>query len=71
MALECEYVKTTEDGLIIGRIVNVSADENALSKDGKIDPSKFRPVTFDAVNNKYIALGEVVGNAFSDGAKLK
>lgn len=71
MALECEYVKTTEDGLIIGRIINVSADENALSKDGKIDPSKFRPVTFDAVNNKYIALGEVVGNAFSDGAKLK
>lgn len=71
MALECEYVKTTEDGLIIGKIVNVSADESVLGADGKIDPSKFRPITFDPVNNKYIALGEVVGNAFSDGAKLK
>lgn len=71
MALECEYVKTTEDGLIIGKIVNVCADESVLSGEGKIDPSKFRPITFDPVNNKYIALGEVVGNAFSDGNKLK
>lgn len=38
---------------------------------GKIDPAKFRPITFDPVNNKYIALGEVVGSAFSDGLKLK
>lgn len=71
MALECEYVKMTEDGLIIGRIVNVSADESVLNTAGKIDPSKFKPITFDPVNNKYIALGEVVGNAFSDGKKLK
>lgn len=70
MTLECKYVKTTEDGLIIGDIVNVSADESVLTGD-KIDPSKFRPITFDAVNNKYIALGEIVGNAFADGAKLK
>lgn len=70
MALECKYVKTSEDGLIIGEIVNVSADESILSDD-KIDPAKFRPITFDAVNNTYIALGEVVGNAFADGAKLQ
>lgn len=70
MALECEYVKTTEDGLVIGKIVNVSAEESVLTG-GKIDPAKFRPITFDPVNNKYIALGEVVGNAFSDGLKLK
>lgn len=71
MALECEYVKTTEDGLIIGRIVNVCAEESVLNAEGKIDPSKFRPITFDPVNNRYLALGEVVGNAFSDGAELK
>ena len=71
MALECEYVKTTEDGLIIGRIVNVCAEEGVLNAEGKIDPSRFRPITFDPVNNQYIALGEVVGSAFSDGAKLK
>ncbi|MGM9642446.1 MAG: flavin reductase family protein [Eubacteriales bacterium] len=71
MALECEYVKTTADGLIIGKIINVSADESVLGENGKIDPSKFRPVSFDPVNNKYIAFGEQVGNAFSDGTKLK
>ena len=70
MSLECEYVKTTEYGLIIGKIVNVSADENILT-DNKIDPSKLNPITFDPVNNKYIALGDVVGNAFEDGKKLK
>lgn len=72
MALECEYVKTIEEeGLVIGRIVNVCADESVLGENGMIDPSKFRPITFDPVNNKYIALGEAVGNAFADGAKLK
>lgn len=71
MALECEYVKTTEDGLIIGKIINVCAEDAVLNAYGKIDPSKFRPITFDPVNNKYIALGEVLGNAFADGKMLK
>ncbi|MDE5722455.1 MAG: flavin reductase family protein [Clostridia bacterium] len=71
MALECELEKVNSDGLIVGKIVNVSADESVLGANGKINPALFRPITFDAVNNQYIALGEVVGKAFSDGAKLK
>ncbi|MDE7263361.1 MAG: flavin reductase family protein [Anaeroplasmataceae bacterium] len=71
MALECEYIKTTQEGLIIGKIINVCADEEVLSENGKIDPAKFSPITFDPVNNTYIALGNPVGNAFSDGTKLK
>lgn len=71
MALECELDKVNEDGLIIGRIVNVSVDESVLGADGKADPAKFGPITFDAVNNTYIKLGETVGKAFSDGLKLK
>lgn len=71
MALECEYLKTTEEGLIIGKIVNVSADESVLSANGKIDPKKLRPITFDPVNNEYLVLGEAVGKAFADGKKLK
>lgn len=70
MTLECSYIKTTKDGLVIGRIVNVSADEEVLS-DGKIDPAKIRPITFDPANSKYVELGSVVGNAFGDGKKLK
>ena len=71
MALECELDKVNEDGLIIGRIVNVSVDESVLGADGKADPAKFGPIAFDAVNNTYIKLGETVGKAFSDGLKLK
>lgn len=71
MALECELDKVNEDGLIIGRIVNVSVDESVLGADGKADPAKFGPIAFDAVNDTYIKLGETVGKAFSDGLKLK
>lgn len=72
LALECELIDYNEDTCILrGRIVNVSADESILGPNGKIDPSILRPITFDPVNNKYIVLGEVVGNAFHDGAALK
>ena len=69
MALECK-VKSFENGILIGEIVNVSADENVCT-DGKVDPKKLRPITFDPCNNTYIGLGNKVGNAFKDGAALK
>lgn len=52
-------------------IINVSADESILDEEGKIDPVKLVPITFDAVHNTYITLGEKAGNAFKDGNKLK
>ena len=69
MALECK-VKSFEDGILIGEIVNVSADESVVT-DGKIDLSKLRPIAFDPANNAYVALGAKVADAFKDGAKLK
>ena len=69
MALECR-VKSFEDGILIGEIVNVSADESVVT-DGKIDLKKLRPIAFDPCNNAYVGLGEKVGSAFADGAKLK
>ncbi len=71
MTLECRLVKFNEDGNVIGEIVNVSADESVLGENGKVDPAKLRPITFDPVNNGYLVLGERVGNAFFDGAKIK
>ena len=69
MALECK-VKSFEDGILIGEIVNVSADESVIT-DGKIDPKKLKPIAFDPCNNAYLAMGDKVGNAFMDGAALK
>lgn len=71
LTLECEFESYDEESeLMIGKIINVSADESILTND-KIDPSKLNPITYDPVNHKYIALGETVGNAFKDGNKLK
>ena len=72
MTIECELVSYDPEMChLVGRIVNVSADESILADNGKIDPKKLRPITYDPVNHKYIALGEVVGNAFSDGKNIK
>ena len=70
MAVECELLKFNEDGICIGKIVNISADESVLGEDGLIDPEKLQAITFDPVHNAYLKLGERVGNAFSDGKKL-
>ena len=69
MALECK-LRSFENGILVGEIVNVTADESVLT-DGKIDPKKLKPICFDPVNNTYMKLGEVVGKAFSDGLKLR
>lgn len=69
MALECK-VKSFDNGILVGEIVNVTADESVLT-DGKIDPRKLKPIAYDPMNHTYVALGEVVGKAFSDGHQLQ
>lgn len=72
MALECRLVGYDEESCrMVGEIVNVSAEESILDENGKIDPGKLQPITFDPVNNAYLKLGEKVGNAFRDGLALK
>lgn len=71
MALECKLAKITEDGNVIGEIVNISADESILGEDGIIDFSKLHPIAFEPVKNGYHVIGERVGNAFKDGGALK
>lgn len=70
MALECRLIKASEDGNIIGEIINVNADEKILGSDGVIDTAKLDAISYDPVHNAYVKLGEKVGNAFSDGAEL-
>lgn len=72
MAVECRLVSyDPESCRLVGEIVNVSADESVLDAQGKIDPDKLEPITFDPIHNTYRKLGEKVGNAFRDGAALK
>ena len=72
MALECEVISYDEETCrLVGRIVNVSADESVLGDNGKVDVTKLQPITYDPMNHDYLALGEKVGNAFQDGVALK
>ena len=72
MALECELISfDPETCRLVGRIVNVSADESVLGENGKVDVSKLQPITYDPMNHHYLALGEKVGQAFHDGLALK
>ncbi len=72
MALECKLLSyDAESCRLVGEIVNVCAEERILDENGKIDLTKFSPITYDPVHHTYRKLGEVVGQAFCDGAKLK
>jgi flavin reductase (DIM6/NTAB) family NADH-FMN oxidoreductase RutF len=71
MALECKLLKFNEDGICIGEIVNVCADESVLDENGKIDAKKLDPIIYDSVTHAYWNFGEKVGSAFCDGKKIK
>ncbi|MGN0324392.1 MAG: flavin reductase family protein [Oliverpabstia sp.] len=71
VCLECRLKSyDSESCRLVGEIVNVSVDEAAMT-DGKVDVAKVAPICFDPFNNAYNVLGEKVGNAFSEGSKLK
>ena len=72
MALECEMISyDVETCRLVGRIVNVCADESVLGDNGKVDVQKLQPITYDPVNHQYLVLGESVGRAFQAGTALK
>lgn len=69
LTLECKVV-SWKDGILVGEVVNMSADESILT-DGKVDLGKLQPIVFDAAANTYRALGEVVGQAWGSGKKFE
>ena len=73
LCLECEFIEYQENEYgvgVIGKVVNVTADERVL-KDGKVDISLVDAIAFDPYTHGYYRVAERVGEAFSDGLKLK
>ena len=68
LTLECKVI-SWKDGILVGEVVNMSADECVLT-DGKVDLGKLQPIVFDAAALAYRALGEVVGQAWGSGKKF-
>ncbi len=67
LTLECKVV-SWGDGILVGEVVNMSADERILT-DGKVDLGKLQPIVFDAASMSYRAIGDIVGGAWSAGKK--
>ena len=68
LTLECKVVSWA-DGILVGEVVNMSADDSILT-DGKVDLDKLQPIVFDAAAMTYRALGDVVGKAWGAGKKF-
>ena len=68
LTLECKVVSWS-DGILIGEVVNMCADECVLT-DGKVDLEKLQPIVFDAAAMTYRSIGKVVGKAWGDGKKF-
>lgn len=71
LVLECEVKEWNEEKeMLTGKIISQQADESILT-DGKVDLGKLQPIMYDASFHVYRVIGEVVGNAFKDGLKIK
>ncbi len=73
ICLECQFIEyqNGEYGCgVIGKVVNVTADESVMIGD-KIDISLVNAIAFDPYTHGYYKVTERVGEAFKDGLKLK
>ncbi len=73
VTLECTVARMEDEpyGLrVLGKIVNVLADEAVLDEKGRIDAGKLNAFIFDQMRNGYYAVGEQIGQAWHSGAGL-
>lgn len=72
VAMECRLKDYNPDTCILrGEIVNVSVDERVLDENGRVDAAKVAPIVYDPFNHEYLKIGGKVGDAYTDGKRLK
>ena len=57
--------------VLIGDIVNISADERVINPDGTVTVAELKPISFDGRTVKYYLVGEAVADARSIGKELE
>ncbi len=73
VVMECELLEHLKDehvSAIVGKIVNVKANEEVLDEKGKVDVTKLHALMFDQFRNGYYGTGEKVAQAWNAGAYL-
>ncbi len=70
LIVECEVTAVHELGLhtqFIGEVKDVKIDEACLDEEGHIDVYKLNPLAFAPDTGAYLALGALIGRAYSIG----
>lgn len=73
VVMECEFLEELDNENIhgvVGRIVNVKADESVLAEDGKVDVTRLGVIMFDNFRHGYFELGDQAGTAWNAGMEL-
>ena len=73
LCLECEFIEYQDNEYgcgVIGKVVNVTADESVMPGD-RVDMSLVNAIAFDPYTHGYYKVTERVGEAFKDGLALK
>lgn len=73
VVMECELAEIVDSEnlhAVVGRIVNVCADEKVLSDNGKVDPLKLNALIFDQFQSGYYVATEKVGRAWNAGKEI-
>ena len=73
VVMECELLEHLKDeyvSAIVGRIVNVKADEEVLDEKGRVDVTKTRALIFDQFRSGYYVTGEKVCQAWNAGKDI-
>ena len=73
ICLECEFIEYQDDKYgcgVIGKVVNVTADENVMNGEN-VDIELVDAIAFDPYTHGYYKVTQRVGDAFKDDIKLK
>ncbi len=73
LVMECELaeiVETENLHAVVGKVVNVAAEEAVLDEKGKVDAEKLQALMFDQFRNGYYVTGEKAGRAWNAGKDL-
>ena len=73
ICLECEFIEYQGDEYgcgVIGKVVNVTADENVMNGEN-VDIELVDAIAFDPYTHGYYKVTQRVGDAFKDGLQLK
>ena len=73
VVMECELaevIDTEHMYAIVGKVVNVAAEESVLDEKGKVDPEKLGALIFDQFRSGYYVTGEQAGKAWNAGKDL-